>query len=158
MQRTAGNAKGARMAAALTGTLTKPLDPPYPLDPALRPIWDEIINRRARSEWNPIDLRFAWELTEVMGRIRDERQALKEEDMLVHTKSGPRVNPRLTGIRTLQNQQFELARYLLLHPASDTADAPKLTGNRKANREALAVMDPLKDDPSSRFLPLSTAA
>lgn len=151
MQQTRGNAKGARMAVALA-SVSKPLEPPYPLAEGLRPVWDEVIARKARSEWHPTDLRFAWELVEVMGRLRVERETLRDEAFVVPTKSGPRINPRLTGIRTLQTQEFELARYLQLHPSFETPQARKLTGNRKANRQALEVVASAKSDPSSRFL------
>ena len=55
-----GELKAMRNAGAI------PLQPPWPLPKDARPIWNEIMERRARDEWQPIDLRFAHELAGVL--------------------------------------------------------------------------------------------
>jgi len=117
---------------AMQAVLSPPIEPPWPLPAESRPIWVEIIGRRARDEWQAIDLRFAWELAELLGRLRMEHEALSGEDSVIKGKANPRH--RLIG--DLEGRALGLARYLRIHPASEVNRPQHLRGKRQAQRQA----------------------
>ena len=121
---------------AIENVLANPLPPPWPLSREQQPIWDEILLRRSRDEWQPVDLRFAWDLSEVLARLKEEKGRLHREGFVVETEKGNKPNPRGQVVRLLSSQARDLARYLRVHPASDAEHPHKVAGGRHAEQEA----------------------
>src|SRR5262245_24807838 len=109
----------------MQNALAEPIKPPWPLTPAQRPIWREIVAARARDEWQPVDLRFAWELAAVVARLHAEDARLAEEGSILDGRYGAKINPRDGIVRGLSRRAVWLATYLRVHPAS-VAEYPQL--------------------------------
>jgi hypothetical protein len=140
---------------AMQAVIAEPLPPPWPLKARQRPIWDEILLRRARDEWQPIDLRFAWELSDVLLRLHDEDRRLRREGTILASASGPRINPREMIVRALSKRALSLATHLRIHPASDYAEPERARAGRRAETEARsAIPPPSKSDPRRDILPV----
>ena len=140
---------------AIRNVLADPLSPPWPMPKSQRVIWDEIILRRSRDEWQPVDLRFAWDLSEVLLRLREEKRRLKREGFIVQTEKGAKTNPRGQVVRLLSGQARDIARYLRIHPASDAEHPTKVIGHRKAEQQARAMIPSSpKADPRRDILPV----
>src|SRR5262245_45947318 len=122
--------------SAMRNASAAPIEPPEPLSAAQRRIWDAILLRRGREEWQPVDLPFVLDLTEVICRLREEKKALHKEGFILETDKGPRQNPRAFVVRSLNRQSMELARYLRVHPASDAEEPTRVTAirDRKSTR------------------------
>ena len=121
---------------AYQAAMSPTLPPPWPLDKRHRPVWEEIIHRRARDEWHAIDLRFAWQLTNTLVALHDEERRLNVEGSMVLTEKGSRPNPRNTVVGQLRREAIALSRYLRVHPASDGRTAEKFFSGRQAEQEA----------------------
>jgi hypothetical protein len=140
---------------AMQNVLAAPLPSPWPLSKAQQPIWDEIVLRRSRDEWQPIDLRFAWELADVMVRLKEEKDLLKGEGTVLAGERGATANPRNRVVQQLSRQAMSLAVYLRIHPASDYAEPQLARAGRKAEQEARTAMRPPdKSDPRRDILPM----
>jgi phage terminase small subunit len=124
---------------AIRDVSAPPLACPYWLTEAQKPVWDEIISRRSRDEWNAIDLRFAWELAEVMIRLHEEKKALANEGSIIFGQAGAKQNPRNQVVQTLSRQAIWLATYLRVNPSSDASHAQLVAGPRKAEKEARLI-------------------
>jgi len=129
---------------AMRNVLADPLPPPWPLSKDQKPIWDEILLRRSRDEWQSVDLRFVWDLSKVLVSLREEEKHLAREGFIIDSERGPKVNPRGQVVRLLSAQSRDLARYLRIHPASDAEHPTKVIGGRKAEQEARAAVAPAK--------------
>src|SRR5262245_18387899 len=121
---------------ALRSAVAASLPSPWPLSAQRKPIWDEILSRRGRDEWQAIDLRFAWDLIEVLVRLKEEKNHLQEEGSILDGMHGARENPRARYLRLLSKQATELGRYLRIHPASESEHPTKVTSTRQAERTA----------------------
>lgn len=121
---------------AMQNVLADPLPPPWPLNRKQKPIWDEILLRRGRDEWQPVDLRFAWELAGVIVRLKEEESKLSQEGYVLETDKGAKTNPRFTAVRLMSMRAIALARYLRIHPGSDYRDPSLVRGMRQAEQEA----------------------
>ena len=132
---------------AMQAVIAAPLPSPWPLSAAQKPIWDEVLSRRARDEWKPIDMRFAWELSDVLVRLHEEDGRLRKEGMLVETDRGLKANPREMIVRMLSKRARELATHLRIHPASDYTEPQQARAGRAAEREARMAMPPPADLP-----------
>ena len=140
---------------AMQNVIAPPLLPPWPLSKAQKPIWDEILVRRSRDEWNAIDLRFAWDLAEVMVRLKEEKRRLVSEGTVLEGERGPTANPRNRVVQQLSRQAMALAVYLRVHPASEAGHPGLITATRKAEREARSAMPPPSaSDPRRDILPV----
>jgi hypothetical protein len=136
---------------AMQAVIAEPLASPWPLSAAQKPIWDEVLSRRARDEWRPIDMRFAWELSDVIARLHEEEGRLRKEGMLVDGK----INPREMIVRALSKRAREIATHLRVHPASDHPEPQRIRGVREAEQEARTAMRPAdKADPRGDILPM----
>jgi hypothetical protein len=134
--------------AAMQNAMAEPLPSPYPLDARLRPVWNEITQRRARDEWHEIDLRFAWHLCDVLAQLHDEEQRLTTEGTVVDDK----INPRFLAVTQLSNRALRLATFLRVHPSSDVAyNADIVRQGRRAERAARKALAGTGIDP--QFLP-----
>jgi hypothetical protein len=137
---------------AMQNVLAAPFFPPWPLSKAQKPIWDEIMLRRSRDEWRPIDLRFAWELSDVLVRLHEEDGLLRKEGGIVELK----VNPRESVVRGLSKRAMALATHLRIHPASDYTEPQQTRAGRKAEQEARSAMpQPSPSDPRRDILPMN---
>jgi hypothetical protein len=134
----ASSTEGA--ARAFQNVLADPLPPPWPLSERQRPIWDEILLRRGRDEWQAVDLRFAWELADVIGQLHEEEKRLSEEGLILESKAGPRANPRASIVLRLSRRAMWLGVYLRIHPASDAGHPHLVGGMRKTEKEARAAI------------------
>jgi hypothetical protein len=140
---------------AMQNVIAAPLSSPWPLSAAQKPIWDEILLRRSRDEWRPIDLRFAWELAEVLVRLKEEKKLLADEGTVLAGERGPTANPRNRVVAQLSRQAMSLAVYLRVHPASDYAEPQLARAGRQAEKEARAAMlPPTRADPRREILPV----
>ncbi len=131
---------------ALQNVNADPLAPPWPLTAAQKPIWDEILLRRARDEWQPVDLRFAAELARVIVELRREDRRLSREGFVVESDRGPKQNPRAIVTKALSGRALALARYLRIHPGSDYRDPSLVRGMRGEEQEARQMPPPSKED------------
>jgi hypothetical protein len=139
----------------MQAVFAEPLPPPWPLTKAQRPIWDEILLRRARDEWQPIDLRFAWELSDVIVRLHEEDGWLRKEGGIIESAAGPKVNPRESIVRGLNKRAMALATHLRVHPGSDYRDPTLARAGREAEQEArMAMPPPTRADPRREILPV----
>jgi hypothetical protein len=136
----ASSTEGA--AKAFENVLADPLPPPWPLTKKQRPVWDEILLRRGRDEWQPVDLRFAWELTAVIVSLHDEERQLSKEGLILESERGPRLNPRAPIVQRLSRRAMWLGVYLRVHPASETGHPDLVAGARTAERKARASVAP----------------
>ena len=121
---------------AMQAAMSPTLPPPWPLDRKHRPVWDEIMQRRARSEWHAIDLRFAHQLCNTLVALRDEERLLAREGSMVATEKGMKPNPRNTVVGQLRREAISLSRYLRVHPSSDGRTAEKFFHGRREEAEA----------------------
>jgi hypothetical protein len=143
------------MLKAMSNVLADPLPPPYPLDAKHKAIWNDILTRRARDEWHPVDLRFAWQLTNLLIRLKEQETLLEKEELLVNTEKGCVPNPRLAIVERLTRQTVTLSRYLRIHPASDGRDPTMVRGGREAEQKARAALPaPSPADPRREILPM----
>jgi hypothetical protein len=140
---------------AMQAVIAGPLPSPWPLSAAQKPIWDEILMRRARDEWKPIDMRFAWELSDVILRLHEEDGRLRKEGGIIESAAGPKVNPRESVVRGLYKRALALATHLRIHPASDYAEPERARAGRQAEKEARSAMPPpSQSDPRRDILPM----
>jgi phage terminase small subunit len=140
---------------AMQNVIAAPLPPPWPLSAAQKPIWDEILMRRARDEWKPIDMRFAWELSDVILRLHEEDGRLRKEGGIIESATGPKVNPRESIVRGLYKRSLALATHLRVHPASEAHESTMVTASRQAEKEArMAMPPPTRADPRREILPV----
>ena len=140
---------------AMQAAIAEPLPSPWPLKAHQRPIWDEILLRRARDEWQPIDLRFAWELSDVLVRLHEEDGLLRKEGGIVESAGGPKVNPREAVVRGLSKRAMALATHLRVHPASDYTEPQQARAGRLAEKDARSAMPPPSaSDPRRDILPM----
>jgi hypothetical protein len=140
---------------AMQNVIAAPLSSPWPLSAAQKPIWDEILLRRSRDEWKPIDMRFAWELAEVMVRLKEEKKLLVDEGTVLAGERGPTANPRNRVVAQLSRQAMSLAVYLRVHPGSDYRDPTLARAGREAEKEArMAMPPPTRGDPRHEILPV----
>lgn len=126
---------------AIGNVLADPLPPPWALSAEQKPIWDEILLRRSRDEWQPVDLRFAWELADVIVRLHDEEARLSGEGLILDSERGPRLNPRAPIVQRLSRRAMWLGVYLRIHPGSDYRDPSLVRGQREAEREARTAVE-----------------
>lgn len=127
---------------AMQNVLADPLPPPWPMTKRQRTVWDEILMRRSRDEWQPIDLRYAWDLSEVICRLKEEKNRLRKEGFIIIGERGSKPNPRAQVVRLLSAQAIALARYLRIHPGSDYRDPSLVRGSRQADLDARATITP----------------
>jgi len=139
---------------AMQAVIAAPLPSPWPLSAAQKPIWDEVLSRRARDEWKPIDMRFAWELSDVLVRLHEEDARLRKEGTVVDGAAGPKVNPREMVVRSLSKRAREIATHLRVHPASEVREPTMVTAGRNAEKEARMAMPPPQADPRREILPM----
>jgi hypothetical protein len=140
---------------AMQNVLAAPLPSPHPLSKRQKPIWDEILLRRSRDEWQPVDLRFAWELTQVMVRLQDEETQLLQEGSIIEGKAGAKMNPRDSIVQSLSRRAMSLARHLRIHPASDADHPDRVTSGRQAEKQARATVSSSPTDSRRNILPMN---
>ena len=124
------------MQKALQDVRAGPFAPPWPLSREQQPIWDEILVGRARDEWNPIDLRFAFELAGVLVALHEERLKLDGEGSVIEGANGAKANPRGRVVDQLARRCASLARYLRIHPGAAGYEPSIVNGRRKTEKEA----------------------
>ena len=75
--------------------------------------------QRARDEWQPIDLYYAFELADAFVKLHEEQAKLDIEGSVIEGPTGPKKNRRGGVVSALQRQTLSLSRYLRLHPAAE---------------------------------------
>jgi hypothetical protein len=119
-----------------------PLQPPYPLSDEQRLIWSEVLSGRSRDEWKAIDLRFAWELSDILVKLRREDQLLTDEGYIIFGERGSKANPRGSIVQALSRRAVWLATYLRVNPAAEAGQQQQVTAARTAERAAKRAMMP----------------
>jgi len=89
--------------------------PPFFLSPPQMVVWNMIVATRAPEEWSGIDEFLAADLAVVTIALRDARQLLGEEDMVITgPRGGSMVNPLMPIVSSLVNQELRLSARLRL--------------------------------------------
>ena len=100
-------------------------------------LWQEIINSRARAEWNRTDLHRAATLVRLVFDLeRISRQAQNEEPTITTEKGAEVANPIFGVLAQLTAREIAICRSLHLTASSSVHDVSKLRPQRNAERAA----------------------
>ena len=121
--------------------------PAEPLSAKYKAVWNELLARKTRDEWNSTDLRYAWMLTRILVRYGEEEKLLAKEGSVLETANGPKANPREAIVERLGNRAISFARFLRIHPGSDGRRPSQLRGAREEEKEARLTVDSIRNKP-----------
>ncbi|RPI34002.1 MAG: TerS protein [Hyphomicrobiaceae bacterium] len=103
--------------------------------------WDAIMIARLPQQWAQVDLLHAANLARCLADIDVNRAAALREGTMLKSPAGPRINPRLQLIDTLNRRAVLLTRILQLQAVATIGAAQKHTGTKA---EAGAAASALK--------------
>jgi hypothetical protein len=125
---------------ALADVRAGPLQPPWPLSKQQKTVWAEILIAKSRDEWNPVDLRFAFELAGVLVELHEQEVKLDLEGAMIEGRNGPKLNPRGRIVDQLARRSASLARYLRIHPGANGYEPSIVNGRRRTEQEARELL------------------
>jgi hypothetical protein len=124
---------------------TRDLQPPEhaPLVRGAEPFWNEILEAKARSEWNDHDLSCASDLANAMALLVENRRKLVDEgEILANAAGTAMVNPRVSVVHGLHAQIKSARQSLCIHGqgAAKTKDVQR----HRAEAKKIEAGNPLE--------------